>query len=195
MRRTTSATVTFQHATRNYPGQDRPAVESLDLEIGDGEFIVLLGPSGCGKSTLKMVAGLEDLSDGEVYIDGRLVNYVRPADRNVAMVFQNYALYPHMTVAENIGFPLKMTGVSKSETNERVLRSARALGLEPLLQRRPDQLSGGQRQRVALGRAIVREPAVFLMDEPLSNLDAQLRVQTREELPRSTPACKRQPSM
>jgi multiple sugar transport system ATP-binding protein len=158
-------------------------VSAVTLAIPDHEFIVLLGPSGCGKSTLlKMVAGLEDLSDGEIYIDSLLVNYVRPADRNVAMVFQNYALYPHMTVAENIGFPLKMTGVSKSETNERVLRSARALGLEPLLQRRPDQLSGGQRQRVALGRAIVREPAVFLMDEPLSNLDAQLRVQTREEL-------------
>lgn len=159
------------------------AVSAVTLTIPDHEFIVLLGPSGCGKSTLlKMVAGLEDLSDGEIYIDGRLVNYVRPAERNVAMVFQNYALYPHMTVAENIGFPLKMTGVAKSETSERVLRSARALGLESLLQRRPDQLSGGQRQRVALGRAIVREPAVFLMDEPLSNLDAQLRVQTREEL-------------
>jgi len=129
-----------------------------------------------------MVAGLEDVSDGEIYIDGKLVNYVRPADRNVAMVFQNYALYPHMTVAENIGFPLKMTGVSRNETAQRVQSAARALGLESLLERRPEQLSGGQRQRVALGRAIVREPAVFLMDEPLSNLDAQLRVQTREEL-------------
>jgi multiple sugar transport system ATP-binding protein len=159
------------------------AVASVTLGIEDHEFIVLLGPSGCGKSTLlKMIAGLEDLSDGEIYIDGRMVNYVRPADRNVAMVFQNYALYPHMTVFENIGFPLKMTGVSKAETSERVLRAAQALGLETLLERRPEQLSGGQRQRVALGRSIVREPAVFLMDEPLSNLDAQLRVQTREEL-------------
>ena len=162
---------------------DSVAVSSVTLGIEDHEFIVLLGPSGCGKSTLlKMIAGLEDLSDGEIYIDGRLVNYVRPADRNVAMVFQNYALYPHMTVSENIAFPLKMTGVAKAETADRVQRAATALGLESLLQRRPDQLSGGQRQRVALGRAIVREPAVFLMDEPLSNLDAQLRVQTREEL-------------
>jgi multiple sugar transport system ATP-binding protein len=159
------------------------AVSAVTLGIEDHEFIVLLGPSGCGKSTLlKMVAGLEDVSDGEIYIDDRLVNYVRPADRNVAMVFQNYALYPHMTVAENIGFPLKMTGVPKQQTTERVRRAAQALGLEAFLDRRPDQLSGGQRQRVALGRAIVREPAVFLMDEPLSNLDAQLRVQTREEL-------------
>jgi ABC-type sugar transport system ATPase subunit len=155
----------------------------VSLEVQDHEFVVLLGPSGCGKSTLlKMIAGLEDVSDGEIYIDGKLVNYIRPADRNVAMVFQNYALYPHMTVAENIGFPLKMSGVSKQETSQRVQRAARSLGLENFLQRRPEQLSGGQRQRVALGRAIVREPAAFLMDEPLSNLDAQLRVQTREEL-------------
>ena len=162
---------------------DTEAVSAVSLGIQDHEFVVLLGPSGCGKSTLlKMIAGLEDVSDGEIYIDGRLVNYFRPADRNVAMVFQNYALYPHMTVAENIGFPLKMTGVSKQETSQRVQRAARSLGLESFLQRRPEQLSGGQRQRVALGRAIVREPAVFLMDEPLSNLDAQLRVQTREEL-------------
>ena len=162
---------------------DTEAVSAVSLGVKDHEFLVLLGPSGCGKSTLlKMIAGLEDVSDGEIYIDGMLVNYVRPADRNVAMVFQNYALYPHMTVAENIGFPLKMTGVSKHETSQRVQRAARSLGLETLLERRPEQLSGGQRQRVALGRAIVREPAVFLMDEPLSNLDAQLRVQTREEL-------------
>ena len=162
---------------------DTEAVSAVLLSINDHEFLVLLGPSGCGKSTLlKMIAGLEDVSDGEIYIDGMLVNYVRPADRNVAMVFQNYALYPHMTVAENIGFPLKMTGFSKHETSLRVVRAARSLGLETLLERRPEQLSGGQRQRVALGRAIVREPAVFLMDEPLSNLDAQLRVQTREEL-------------
>ncbi len=159
------------------------AVAAATLNIEDHEFVVLLGPSGCGKSTLlKMVAGLEEISDGEIYIDDRLVNYVRPADRNVAMVFQNYALYPHMTVFDNIAFPLKMTGVAKAETARRVDNAARALGLEALLERRPEQLSGGQRQRVALGRAIVREPAVFLMDEPLSNLDAQLRVQTREEL-------------
>ena len=159
------------------------AVDAVSLGIEDHEFVVLLGPSGCGKSTLlKMIAGLEEISDGEIYIDGRLVNYVKPGDRNVAMVFQNYALYPHMSVFDNIAFPLKMTGVAKQETSERVLRAARSLGLENLLDRRPEQLSGGQRQRVALGRAIVREPGVFLMDEPLSNLDAQLRVQTREEL-------------
>ena len=159
------------------------AVAAVSLAIADHEFVVLLGPSGCGKSTLlKMIAGLEEISDGEIYIDGTLVNYVRPAERNVAMVFQNYALYPHMTVYDNIAFPLKMTGVPKPETHERVQRAAKSLGLETLLDRRPEQLSGGQRQRVALGRAIVREPAVFLMDEPLSNLDAQLRVQTREEL-------------
>jgi ABC-type sugar transport system ATPase subunit len=167
--------------SKRYGGID--AVSSVTLGIDDHEFVVLLGPSGCGKSTLlKMVAGLEDISDGEIYIDDRLVNYTRPADRNVAMVFQNYALYPHMTVAENIGFPLKMTRVPKQEAAQRVQRAAQALGLESFLDRRPEQLSGGQRQRVALGRAIVREPAVFLMDEPLSNLDAQLRVQTREEL-------------
>ncbi len=159
------------------------AVHSVDLTVEDGEFLVLLGPSGCGKSTLlKMVAGLEDISSGEVYIDGKLVNYLKPGDRNVAMVFQNYALYPHMTVRENIAFPLKMTKVPKAEIRERVDNVAGILGLEQLLDRRPEQLSGGQRQRVALGRSIVRKPAVFLMDEPLSNLDAQLRVQTREEI-------------
>ena len=161
------------------------AVDAVSLTIPDHEFLVLLGPSGCGKSTLlKMIAGLEEVTNGEIYIDGKLVNYVKPGDRNVAMVFQNYALYPHMTVQENIAFPLKMTGVSKTETAVRVTQAAQALGLEALLERRPEQLSGGQRQRVALGRAIVREPGVFLMDEPLSNLDAQLRVQTREELMR-----------
>jgi multiple sugar transport system ATP-binding protein len=175
------ARVEFAEVSKLYG--DTRAVHDVNLTVKESEFLVLLGPSGCGKSTLlKMIAGLEDVSDGEIYIDGKLVNYVRPADRNVAMVFQNYALYPHMTVAENIGFPLKMTGVSKRETSQRVLRAARSLGLETFLDRRPEQLSGGQRQRVALGRAIVREPAVFLMDEPLSNLDAQLRVQTREEL-------------
>ncbi len=139
---------------------DAVAVSSVSLAIEDHEFIVLLGPSGCGKSTLlKMIAGLEEISDGEIYIDGRLVNYVKPGDRNVAMVFQNYALYPHMSVFDNIAFPLKMTGVPRQETAARVQRAATALGLETLLQRRPEQLSGGQRQRVALGRAIVREPA------------------------------------
>ncbi|MEZ4498603.1 MAG: ABC transporter ATP-binding protein [Thermomicrobiales bacterium] len=159
------------------------AVHNVNLTVEDSEFLVLLGPSGCGKSTLlKMVAGLEDITSGEIRIDGRMVNYVKPGDRNVAMVFQNYALYPHMTVRENIGFPLKMSRVSKSETRQRVESTAAILGLDQLLDRRPEQLSGGQRQRVALARSIIREPAVFLMDEPLSNLDAQLRVQTREEL-------------
>jgi multiple sugar transport system ATP-binding protein len=175
------ARVEFVEVSKRYG--EAGAVRNANLTVEDHEFVVLLGPSGCGKSTLlKMVAGLEDVTDGEIYIDGRLVNYVRPADRDVAMVFQNYALYPHMTVFDNIAFPLKMTGVAKSQIEERVKRAAASLGLEPYLQRRPEQLSGGQRQRVALGRAIVREPSVFLMDEPLSNLDAQLRVQTREEL-------------
>ena len=175
------AQVEFVEVGKSYG--ETGAVSNVNLTVENSEFLVLLGPSGCGKSTLlKMVAGLEDVSEGEIYIDDRLVNYVKPADRNVAMVFQNYALYPHMTVADNIGFPLKMTKVPKAETRERVMRAAQILGLDALLDRRPDQLSGGQRQRVALGRAIVREPSVFLMDEPLSNLDAQLRVQTREEL-------------
>ncbi len=159
------------------------AVSNVNLTVNDHEFLVLLGPSGCGKSTLlKMVAGLEDITEGEIYIDDRLVNYVKPAARNVAMVFQNYALYPHMSVYDNIAFPLKMTGVNKATVQARVSEAAQVLGLTEYLDRRPEHLSGGQRQRVALGRAIVREPAVFLMDEPLSNLDAQLRVQTREEL-------------
>lgn len=176
--------VSLIQVSKQYAGGSA-AVDSVSLTIRDHEFLVLLGPSGCGKSTLlKMIAGLEEVTHGEIYIDGNLVNYVKPGDRNVAMVFQNYALYPHMTVQENIAFPLKMTGVSKSEIATRVAQAAQALGLETLLHRRPEQLSGGQRQRVALGRAIVREPAVFLMDEPLSNLDAQLRVQTREELMR-----------
>ncbi len=175
------ARVEFIEVSKRYG--EASAVTNANLTVEDGEFLVLLGPSGCGKSTLlKMVAGLEDVTEGEIYIDGRLVNYVRPADRNVAMVFQNYALYPHMSVYDNIAFPLKMAGVPKEQTRERVRAVARILGLESLLDRRPEALSGGQRQRVALGRAIVREPAVFLMDEPLSNLDAQLRVQTREEL-------------
>jgi ABC-type sugar transport system ATPase subunit len=175
------ATVEFVEVTKRYG--DAGAVSGASLKVEDHEFLVLLGPSGCGKSTLlKMVAGLEDITDGEIYIGERMVNYVRPADRDVAMVFQNYALYPHMTVFDNIAFPLKMTGVAKDQIQSRTMRAASALGLETFLNRRPEQLSGGQRQRVALGRAIVREPAVFLMDEPLSNLDAQLRVQTREEL-------------
>jgi len=173
--------VEFVEVSKRYG--EAGAVSGVSLLVEDHEFLVLLGPSGCGKSTLlKMVAGLEDISEGEIYIDGRLVNYERPGDRDVAMVFQNYALYPHMTVYENIAFPLKMTGVGKDETRQRVLAVAASLGLDPYLERRPEQLSGGQRQRVALGRSIVRRPAVFLMDEPLSNLDAQLRVQTREEL-------------
>jgi len=159
------------------------AVDGVSLDVRDREFLVLLGPSGCGKSTLlKMVAGLEEISEGEVYIDDRLVNYVPPQDRDVAMVFQNYALYPHMTVFDNIAFPLKMQRAGREMIRERVTSVARIIGLEDLLQRRPEHLSGGQRQRVALGRAIIRNPKVFLMDEPLSNLDALLRVQTREEL-------------
>lgn len=177
------AKVEFLEVGKRYG--DAGAVSSVNLTIEDHEFVVLLGPSGCGKSTLlKMVAGLEAITEGEIYIGDQLVNYTHPAKRNVAMVFQNYALYPHMTVADNIGFPLKMTGVSKAETQRRVASAANVLGLDPYLDRRPEQLSGGQRQRVALGRALVREPAVFLMDEPLSNLDAQLRVQTREEIMR-----------
>ncbi|MCP9486287.1 MAG: ABC transporter ATP-binding protein [Gaiellaceae bacterium MAG52_C11] len=159
------------------------ALTDFTIDIGHDEFLVLLGPSGCGKSTvLKVVAGLEDATEGEVYINGRLVNYVAPKARDVAMVFQNYALYPHMTVEKNLGFPLKMTGRPKAEVRERVREAARLLELEPELSRYPEQLSGGQRQRVALGRAIVRNPVAFLMDEPLSNLDALLRVQMRDEL-------------
>ena len=165
------AKVEFVEVSKRYG--DAGAVSNVNLTIEDHEFVVLLGPSGCGKSTLfKMIAGLEEISDGEIYIGDRMVNYTHPSN----------ALYPHMTVADNIGFPLKMTGVGKDETRRRVASAAHVLGLEPYLERRPEQLSGGQRQRVALGRAIVREPSVFLMDEPLSNLDAQLRVQTREEI-------------
>jgi ABC-type sugar transport system ATPase subunit len=159
------------------------ALRHVSLEIGPGEFLVLLGPSGCGKSTLlKIIAGLEDASEGEVYINGRLANYLRPRDRDVAMVFQNYALYPHMSVETNIGFPLAMRKVPRAEVDARVRDVAALLGLTELLKRLPEELSGGQRQRVALGRAIIREPVAFLMDEPLSNLDALLRVQMRTEL-------------
>ena len=177
------ATVTFENATRTYPGLDRPAVDELDLVINDGEFLVLVGPSGCGKSTtLRMLAGLEPIDAGSVYIGERDVTAMPPKDRDIAMVFQSYALYPHMTVAENIGFHLKIKRVPKAERAERVREAARILDLDEFLDRKPAKLSGGQRQRVAMGRAIVREPQVFLMDEPLSNLDAKLRVQTRTQI-------------
>ncbi|MDI6895020.1 MAG: sn-glycerol-3-phosphate ABC transporter ATP-binding protein UgpC [Bacillota bacterium] len=161
------------------------AVRDFTLEIDDGEFVVLVGPSGCGKSTLlRAVAGLEEITSGEIYIDGRLVNHVAPKDRDVAMVFQNYALYPHMHVYDNLAFGLRMRHAPRDEIDRRVRQAAEILGLSDLLRRRPSQLSGGQRQRVALGRAIVREPKAFLMDEPLSNLDAKLRVEMRTELAR-----------
>lgn len=177
------ATVSYREATRVYPGSDRPAVDKLTLEIGDGEFMVLVGPSGCGKSTsLRMLAGLEEINQGSVWIGDRDVSDLPPKDRDIAMVFQNYALYPHMTVADNMAFALKMKGVKKDERDQRVMEAAKLLGLEELLSRKPKNLSGGQRQRVAMGRAIVRNPRVFLMDEPLSNLDAKLRVQTRTQI-------------
>ncbi|OBH25084.1 sugar ABC transporter ATP-binding protein [Mycobacterium sp. E342] len=177
------ASVSFEQATRCYAGADRPALDSLDLEVADGEFVVLVGPSGCGKTTsLRMVAGLETLDSGRIRIGDRDVTTVDPKDRDVAMVFQNYALYPHMTVAQNMGFALKIAKTPKAEIRERVLDAARLLDLQPYLDRKPKDLSGGQRQRVAMGRAIVRRPQVFLMDEPLSNLDAKLRVQTRNQI-------------
>ncbi|MEU0871408.1 ABC transporter ATP-binding protein [Nocardia brasiliensis] len=177
------ATVTFDRATRLYPGSTKPAVDQLNLEIEDGEFLVLVGPSGCGKSTsLRMLAGLEDVSDGRILIGANDVTHAEPKERDIAMVFQNYALYPHMTVAENMGFALKLAKVAKAEKDKRVLEAAQLLDLEPYLDRKPKALSGGQRQRVAMGRAIVRQPQVFLMDEPLSNLDAKLRVQTRTQI-------------
>jgi len=177
------ATVTFDKATRLYPGGTKPAVDALDLEIGDGEFLVLVGPSGCGKSTsLRMLAGLEDVNDGRILIGDRDVTQLPPKDRDIAMVFQSYALYPHMTVADNMGFALKIAGVKKEEIRQRVDEAAKILDLEQYLERKPKALSGGQRQRVAMGRAIVRKPQVFLMDEPLSNLDAKLRVQTRTQI-------------
>ena len=158
-------------------------IHGVDVAIGDGEFVVLVGPSGCGKSTLlRMVAGLENITAGEISIGGRVVNNLPPKERDVAMVFQNYALYPHMTVAANMGFSMRLRGAPKSEIDERVMRAAEILGLRPYLERFPRQLSGGQRQRVAMGRAIVRDPQVFLFDEPLSNLDAKLRVQMRTEI-------------
>ena len=177
------AEVRFVDATRIYPGSDVPAVRGLDLEIADREFLVLVGPSGCGKSTtLRMLAGLEPVDGGSIHIGDRDVSEVPPKDRDIAMVFQSYALYPHMTVAENIGFHLRIRKVPKPDRSEKVLDAARLLDLDELLGRRPAKLSGGQRQRVAMGRAIVRQPQVFLMDEPLSNLDAKLRVQTRTQI-------------
>ncbi len=177
------ATVTFDHATRIYPGTERPAVDALNLHIEDGEFLVLVGPSGCGKSTsLRMLAGLEDVNSGSIFIGDRNVTDVQPKDRDIAMVFQNYALYPHMTVADNMGFALKIAGTPKAEIRTRVEEAAKILDLTQYLDRKPKALSGGQRQRVAMGRAIVRQPQVFLMDEPLSNLDAKLRVQTRTQI-------------
>ena len=171
------ATVTFDQATRVYPKSDRPAVDRLNLEVRDGEFLVLVGPSGCGKTTsLRMLAGLEHVDEGTILVDGKEVVNLAPRERDIAMVFQNYALYPHMSVAENMGFALRMAKVPKRQIAERVRAAAKILDLEDYLERKPRQLSGGQRQRVAMGRAIVREPRVFLMDEPLSNLDAKLRV-------------------
>jgi multiple sugar transport system ATP-binding protein len=177
------ATVTYDKATRIYPGAETPAVDQLDIQIADGEFLVLVGPSGCGKSTsLRMLAGLEDVNGGAIHIGDRDVTHLPPKDRDIAMVFQNYALYPHMTVAQNMGFALKIAGVNKAEIRKKVEEAAKILDLTEYLDRKPKALSGGQRQRVAMGRAIVREPQVFLMDEPLSNLDAKLRVQTRTQI-------------
>ena len=178
-----SKQVTFDDVSLVYPGGSSPAVSHLDLTIDEGEFLVLVGPSGCGKSTsLRMLAGLEPVSSGRILIGDRDVTHVPAKDRDIAMVFQNYALYPHMSVAENMGFALKIAKVSKDEIARRVQDAARLLDLTEYLERKPKALSGGQRQRVAMGRAIVREPQVFLMDEPLSNLDAKLRVQTRTQI-------------
>ncbi|KAB1660357.1 sn-glycerol-3-phosphate ABC transporter ATP-binding protein UgpC [Pseudoclavibacter chungangensis] len=177
------AAVTFEGVTRRFSPTSRPAVDHLDLDIGDGEFLVLVGPSGCGKTTtLRMLAGLDPVDEGTIRIGDRVVDGIPAKDRDIAMVFQNYALYPHWTVARNMSFGLRVRGVPKPERKRRVLQAAAMLDLEPLLGRRPSELSGGQRQRVAMGRAIVREPQVFLMDEPLSNLDAKLRVQTRAQI-------------
>jgi multiple sugar transport system ATP-binding protein len=177
------ATVSYKGATRVYPGNPIPAVDRLDLDIEDGEFMVLVGPSGSGKSTaLRMLAGLEEVNEGTIFIGDRDVTDRPPKERDIAMVFQNYALYPHMTVADNMGFALKMHGVHKDERIKRVRDAAKLLSLEEYLDRKPKALSGGQRQRVAMGRAIVRSPHVFLMDEPLSNLDAKLRVATRTQI-------------
>jgi multiple sugar transport system ATP-binding protein len=177
------ATVTFEKAQRWYPGADKPTVPGIDLEIGDGEFMVLVGPSGCGKSTtLRMLAGLEEVNAGKIFIGEKDITKLAPKDRDIAMVFQNYALYPHMTVADNMAFALKMAKVPDAERKKRVADAAAILGLTEFLERKPKALSGGQRQRVAMGRAIVRSPQVFCMDEPLSNLDAKMRVQTRTDI-------------
>jgi len=176
------ASLSLQHIYKKYEG-GVVAVSDFNLEIADKEFIILVGPSGCGKSTtLRMIAGLEDISEGEIYIGDRLINDVLPKDRDIAMVFQNYALYPHMTVFDNMAFGLKLRKLAKDDIKRRVSEAAKILEIEHLLERKPKALSGGQRQRVALGRAIVRDPKVFLMDEPLSNLDAKLRVQMRVEI-------------
>ncbi|MGV0627266.1 ABC transporter ATP-binding protein [Mycolicibacter minnesotensis] len=177
------ASVTFDSVTRRYPGADRPALAALDLSVADGEFMVLVGPSGCGKTTtLRMLAGLEPVDAGRILIGDNDVTATDPGHRDIAMVFQNYALYPHMTVAQNMGFALKVAKVPKAQIRARVAEAAELLGLTQHLQRKPKDLSGGERQRVAMGRAIVRRPQVFLMDEPLSNLDAMLRVQTRNQI-------------
>src|SRR5919107_1674586 len=176
------AEVTLEDVTKVF-GEDVVAVDKMNLDIPDGEFVVFVGPSGCGKSTaLRMIAGLEDITDGKVFIGNQVVNDLPPRQRDIAMVFQNYALYPHMNVRENMGFALKLKKVNKDEISRRVEEAARILSIEHFLDRKPKALSGGQRQRVALGRAIVREPKAFLMDEPLSNLDAKLRVQMRTEI-------------
>jgi multiple sugar transport system ATP-binding protein len=175
--------ITFSHVYKHYKGEQRPAVNDFHLSIEEGEFLVLVGPSGCGKSTtLRMLAGLEEITEGELYIDDKFVNYLSPKDRDIAMVFQNYALYPNLSVYENIALGLKLRKTAKHDIELKVNRVAKILEISHLLDRKPSQLSGGQKQRVALGRAIAREPQVFLMDEPLSNLDAKLRAQTRAEL-------------
>src|SRR5438874_13625371 len=178
------AEIVFDNVTKTY-GDGFRAVSDLNLDVQDGEFVVFVGPSGCGKTTaLRMIAGLEEISEGAIRIGVRVVNNLPPGARDVAMAFKNYALYPHMTVAENIGFALRMRKVPKADARKRIEEAARIIGLLDHLDRKPKQLSGGQRQRVAMGRAIVREPQVFLMDEPLSNLDAKLRVQMRAEISR-----------
>jgi multiple sugar transport system ATP-binding protein len=179
------ARIAFEHVDKRYTGGETLAVNDLNLEVNDGEFLVLVGPSGCGKTTaLRCLAGLEDITDGQIVIGDRVVNDLPPKDRDIAMVFQSYALYPHMTLFENMAFSIRMRKRPKAEIESKVREAAQILGLENLLDRKPGALSGGQRQRVALGRAIVRDPAAFLMDEPLSNLDAKLRVQTRAEIAR-----------
>lgn len=177
------AQVTLKSVSKKYPGNEDYTIRDCSLDIADKEFVVLVGPSGCGKSTLlRMIAGLEAISGGELYIDGALVNHIPASNRDIAMVFQNYALYPHMSAYENMAFGLKRKKIPKSVIEQKVKKAAALLGIESFLNKKPKQLSGGQRQRVALGRAIVREPKVFLMDEPLSNLDAKLRVQMRSEI-------------